>query len=78
MLFALAAYMRIALRGDLAGAWLLVAGVFTTIVAAGIQASKVVVFDFVWAFDHNGVYHLVQMVAAVLLVAGLRRSLVSN
>ena len=78
MLFALAVYIRVALRGDLAGAWLLVAGVFTTIVAAGIQASKAVAFDFVWSFDHNGAYHLVQMVAVVLLVAGLRRSLVSN
>jgi hypothetical protein len=77
MLFALGGYILLAGRGTLAGAWLMVAGVFVTIVAAAVQVSKAVSFTLVWPFDHNGIYHLIQMVAILLLVAGLRRSLQS-
>ena len=75
MLFALVGYVWLAYRGRLKGAWLMAAGILVTIVAAGVQASKVFSFTFIWAFDHNGVYHLIQMVGIVLLVSGLRKAL---
>ncbi len=78
MLFAMGAYVWVACRGHLEGAWLMVAGIFVTIVAAGIQAGKIVSFSLIWSFDHNGVYHLVQMAGIILLVAGLRRALKRN
>lgn len=74
MFFALAGYTWLAIRGSLEGAWFMAAGVLITIIAAGIQASNTVSFALIWPFDHNGVYHLVQMLGIVAFVLGLRRS----
>lgn len=78
MLFALGGYFWLAWNGRLDGAWWMVAGILVTIIAAGVQASKAVSFTVVWQFDHNGVYHLIQMVGIVLLVLGLRAALLSS
>lgn len=78
MFFALGGYIWLAYRGRLEGAWLMAVGIFATIIAAGVQASNAVSFSFIWSFDHNGVYHLIQMVGIVLLVAGLRNALPSD
>lgn len=78
MLFVLGGYLWVACRGHLEGAWLMAAGIFVTIIAAGVQASKAFSLTFIWSFDHNGVYHLIQMVAIVLLGAGLRKALLSR
>ncbi len=67
--------MWVAYRGHLEGAWLMAVGIFVTIIAAGVQAGNAFSFTFIWSFDHNGVYHLLQMVGIVFLVAGLRKSL---
>ena len=75
MLLALGGYAWLAWRGRLKGAWLMTGGIFTTIAAAGVQAGKVLSFTFIWSFDHNGVYHLIQMVGIALIVAGLRKSI---
>ena len=78
LLFALGCYTWLASKGRLAGAWIMVLGVFTTIVAGGVLAGKAISFTLIWSFDHNGVYHLIQMVGIVLLVLGLRKALPSN
>jgi len=78
MLFALGGYTWVAYRGHLEGAWLMAVGIFVTIIAAGVQASKAFSFTFIWSFDHNAFYHLIQMVAIVLLGAGLRKALLSH
>jgi hypothetical protein len=78
MLFAMGGYLWLVYRGRLEGAWLMAAGIFVTIIAAGIQANKAFTFTFIWAFDHNGVYHLVQMVGIILLVSGLRKAVISQ
>jgi hypothetical protein len=75
MLFALGGYVWLAAGGGLAGAWLLVAGILVTMIAAGIQAGQAVSFTLIWPFDHNGTYHLMQMVGVALLVVGLRLAL---
>ena len=75
MLFALGGYIWVACRGRLEGAWLMAGGILTTIVAAGVQAGKLLSFTFIWSFDHNGVYHLIQMAGIVLIVASLKRAL---
>ena len=78
MLVALVGYTWLACRGKLRGAWWMAAGILVTIVAAGVQASKGISFTLIWSFDHNGVYHLIQMVGMVLLAAGLGRALRSS
>ena len=75
MLAALALYGRLARRTRKRWAWLIVLGIALNIVAAAIQASGTVRLDLVVPFDHNGVFHLVQMVAIVVLVAGVGSSL---
>ena len=75
MLFALGGYTWLAWRGRLAGAWLMVGGILTTILAAGVQAGQLFSFTLIWSFDHNGVYHLIQMVGIVLLLSGLKKAL---
>ena len=78
MLFALVGYIWLAFEGSLDGAWLMVAGVLVTIFAAGVQASNSISFTFIWQFDHNGAYHLIQMVGILLLVVGLRAALLAG
>jgi hypothetical protein len=75
MLFALGGYSWLALVAGLAGGWLMVAAIFVTIIAAAIQASNKVSVTLIWKFDHNGVYHLVQVVGLLLLIVGLREGL---
>lgn len=71
MIFALIAYIVLAVNKKLRGAWWMVGGIFITIVAAVIQATESLSFTFIWEFDFNGIFHLVQMVGVVVLVNGL-------
>ena len=75
MLAALALYVRLALRTGKGWAWLMVLGIALNIAAAGIQASGTVRLNLGVPLDHNGVFHLLQMVAIVVLMAGVGRSL---
>lgn len=73
-LTALAIYTTLAVRGGLPGASLLAAGLALTLVAALVQISSLTA-RVVVRFDHNGLFHLIQIVAITLLVAGVRASL---
>ena len=53
------------------GAGRLAAGIALTLVAAAVQVSSLS-FQFIgWTFDHNGLFHLVQLVAVVVMASGL-------
>ncbi len=54
--------------------WLMATGIFFSIIAAGIQANKSIFLTFIWQFDHNGIYHMVQVAGLMLLLMGLRWS----
>ncbi len=73
MLLALALYARVALRGD-TWAWWTTTGIGLTLAAAAVQASSLRL-TIVVPFDHNGLFHLVQMVATLLIATGVRRGL---
>jgi hypothetical protein len=75
MITALVLYTRLALARRLPGAWLLVLGIALTIVAAVVQATGAVRLTLVWPLDHNGVFHLIQIAALPVLLAGLRAGL---
>jgi hypothetical protein len=75
MLFALVVYVLLAARRQLVGAAVMAAGILITIVAAALQASGAVALTFIWEFDHNGIFHLIQVVGVAVLVAGLRMAL---
>lgn len=71
MIFALIAYIYLASKGQLKGAWWMVGGILITIVAAVIQASGSIHVKLIWEFDFNGIFHLVQMIGIIVLVQGL-------
>jgi hypothetical protein len=58
------------------GAGFMAGGVLVSMVAGGLQTRKSIVFTLTWKFDHNGIYHIVQTVGLLFLIAGLRISLI--
>ncbi len=72
MLIALVIYLLLALWKKFPGAWLMSTGILLSIIAGGIQASQAIHVRIFWEFDHNGVFHIVQMVALVVMFTGLR------
>jgi hypothetical protein len=71
--FALLGYLRLGLIREQPGARLMTAGILVTLIAAVIQATRLVPqISVVWTFDHNGLFHIVQMLGVVLILAGLR------
>lgn len=74
MLFALAVYFVLAFQGKLRGAWWMVLGILITIIAAGIQASEAIHVQIIWEFDHNGIFHIVQMLGVLVIFLGLAKS----
>jgi len=76
LIFALGSYLWLVKQGKLAGAALMASGILISIIAAIIQSSKAVSMKIIWGFDHNGIFHLLQMVGLLFLVAGLRSALV--
>ena len=78
MTFALFTYGRLALRKRLNGAGLMTAGILISIIAAGFQASTGISIKLIWEFDHNGIFHLIQTVGVLFLIAGLRASMCSE
>jgi len=71
MLFALGVYLTLEAHKRLRGAGVVAVGIALNIVAATIQTTRAVRFTVIWPFDHNGAFHLVQMVALVMLVRGV-------
>jgi hypothetical protein len=75
MLFVLAGYFYLAAGNRLPGAGWIVAGIVISILAAAIQAAAPDGVVIIWGLDHNGVFHMVQMVGVPALVIGLKTSL---
>ena len=75
LLFSLGVYLRLAAGPVRAGAAPMAAALAVSLAAGVVQASDVGPIRLVWDFDHNGVFHLVQLVGLALLLTGLRRRL---
>ena len=75
LLFAFTAYGWLAITDQLNGAIPMAVGVLVSIIAAGIQASKKVNIKIIFEFDHNGIFHIVQLVGIIILTVGIRLSL---
>jgi uncharacterized protein DUF6962 len=75
LLFSLAVYLRLAAGPARAGAAPMAAAMAVSLAAGVVQASGMGPVRLVWDFDHNGVFHLVQLVGLALLLTGLRRRL---
>ena len=75
MLAALSIYAALAVRRRLPGAAVIAVGIVINILAAAIQATGTVSLTIVVPFDHNGVFHLVQMPALAVMTIGLARGM---
>ena len=75
LIFALGAYIFLAVQGELNGAGFIAAGILISIIAAGIQTKQSISLTVIWQFDHNGIYHIVQIIGLPVLIYGLRRSM---
>jgi hypothetical protein len=64
-------------KRNVPGAGLVAAGLGVSLASGLLQATDLTL-SLVWDFDHNGLFHLAQMVALALLIAGLRRLLSLN
>jgi uncharacterized protein DUF6962 len=71
---ALAIYVFLAFGRHLAGADRISVGIGLSLVAAAIQASRLSLRAVV-PFDHNGLFHVVQMSATIVIASGVRRTL---
>jgi hypothetical protein len=71
---ALAVYTFLAATRRLQGAGVVATAIIINLVAAGVQASSVS-FTTLVPFDHNGVFHLIQMGGLATLGIGLRMSM---
>lgn len=74
MISALIIYGMLAVRGGLPGAALVAIGVALTIVAGIVQTTQMRLHVIV-PFDHNGIFHLIQLAATAVLVRGLQLGL---
>lgn len=75
LLYALGVYGQLASGGRLAGAELTAGGILVSILAAAIQPSSLELEILGLPFDHNGLFHLVQIAGLPLLAAGVRAGL---
>ncbi|SRR6266542_4680145 len=74
MVATLAMYIALSTSGRLAGSGIVAGGIGLSIVAAGVQATALSL-RLIVPFDHNGLFHLVQLGATAALATGLRRGL---
>ncbi len=75
MLFSLVVYIILGFRNQIRGAWFMALGILITIIAAAIQASESISFTSIWKFDHNGIFHIIQIIGLLVLYWGLRADL---
>jgi hypothetical protein len=72
MLFAFVSYLVLAIRRKLQGSLLMALAVLITMIASGIQAIGTIHIRFIWEFDNNGLFHIIQMTGLVFFLLGLR------
>ena len=71
LLFALGAYGWLVIVPKSPGAAWMAAGVLISLIAAVVQAIKSIRIHMIWPFDHNGVFHIIQSTALLLLLRGI-------
>jgi hypothetical protein len=70
---ALAIYAWLAVQGVPEGAGWMTAGVAASLIAAATQARRNLQVTLIWEFDHNGIFHLIQVLGVIFLCVGLYR-----
>lgn len=74
MLTSLGIFIYLFIRDKNKTALWMILGILTTITAAVIQALGPFQWHLIWEFDHNGLFHLIQIPGIILIFLGLRSS----
>lgn len=75
IVFSISVYIWLATSRRLVGSWLMVGGLFISMVAAIIQSIGAVQITFIWKFDQNGIFHIMQAIGLLFIMAGVKSSL---
>ncbi|WP_226646387.1 DUF6962 family protein [Microbulbifer variabilis] len=67
-------YAWLGWTGRLPGAWYMALGGVFSFTAVVFQVRTSLEFTFIWTFNHNGVYHLVQAVGVLFFFVGIKKS----
>ena len=73
MLFCLAVYTILGLTRRLAGAGIIAAGIILQLTAAAVQACGPFEIRLIYLFDHNGMFHIIGMLATLVMIFGVTR-----
>lgn len=71
MIFSLLLYILLWTRKKFPGSQFMALGILVTIIAAIVQAINSLSLTIIWEFDHNGLFHLIQIPGLLLLQKGL-------
>lgn len=74
MVATLGIYLCLWIGRRVPGAGMVTVGIVLTLAAAALQVSSLSA-RIIWDFDHNGLFHLVQLVAILVLARGLRQGM---
>lgn len=77
LLIALLGYLYLAIK-HFNGGWWIVTGISCTILASAVQATELISFVPHIPLDHNGVYHLIQTAAVIMMARGVAISFQQN
>ncbi len=75
VIFAMVIYTWLFVSTKGSGFFLIACGILLTILAAITQTIHTIFFTFIWQFNNNGLFHFIQMIAILLLAAGVKRTL---
>ena len=78
MLYTLGGYIYLGLKQKQTGALGMAFGFLLTIIAAVVQASGPIKVHLIWDFDHNGLFHLIQILSMFFIWFGLRANLLHS
>lgn len=78
LLFAFFVYSYFTLNKKMIGAGYIAAGILISIIAAVIQALGPFQIKLYWTFNHNGIFHLIQIVGLLVIFLGLRTTFLNK
>lgn len=71
MMFSLILYIFLWIKKEFPGSSFMALGILVTIIAAIVQAINSIFLTFILEFDHNGLFHIIQIAGLLLLKRGL-------
>lgn len=74
MIIALVSYMVLQVKKTLPGASIMALGILISIIAAVVQSIPAFRLTLFWEFDHNGLFHIIQILGLLLLFHGIVKS----